>query len=332
MPRRRTAKSLRFESTAESWFRGAHWSDCYPANSDPASLRRAVAIINPDGLFGGDRLRHCSNAAQLHWPRFFLASDGFGRLELNYHKITATAYTSFNPVPSEQELWSYVKEYIENFLLFPYSFEGQAWGQWDTLPEYLPRYKRASDRRSPVPPELDFSEWKRRYRTESKTLPKCFGNFPETFLHGVGVEKGLGLSREGKTPCASASDARDGDAGSPLSFSLFQPDAQRTDPREAWWEAFWSAYSKLRNRDKKRARTAFLRAVTNQAVFEQVMGALDQQTPEMTRRSPEHRPHASTWLNARRWEDGDGEAPKVGGESTVMAEVLRRIEEKEKTA
>jgi hypothetical protein len=42
-----------------------------------------VAIIDPEGLFGGDRLRRCSNVAQLHWPRLFLGSDGFARLENN---------------------------------------------------------------------------------------------------------------------------------------------------------------------------------------------------------------------------------------------------------
>ena len=41
-----------------------------------------MAIIDREGLFGGDRLRRCSNAAQLHWPRLFLAADGFARLEI----------------------------------------------------------------------------------------------------------------------------------------------------------------------------------------------------------------------------------------------------------
>jgi hypothetical protein len=54
-----------------------------------------MSIIDADGLFSGDRLRRCSTAAQLHWPRLFLASDGFGRLELNYHKVVARAYATF---------------------------------------------------------------------------------------------------------------------------------------------------------------------------------------------------------------------------------------------
>jgi hypothetical protein len=71
-----------------------------------------MAIINLDGLFSGDRLRRCSNTAQLHWPRLSLASDGFGRLEVNYHKIVSRAYSTFKPAPSERELLGYVQEYI----------------------------------------------------------------------------------------------------------------------------------------------------------------------------------------------------------------------------
>ena len=56
-----------------------------------------MSIIDPSGLFGGDRLRRCSNVAQLHWPRLFLASDGFARLEMNYARIIGRAYPTFNP-------------------------------------------------------------------------------------------------------------------------------------------------------------------------------------------------------------------------------------------
>ena len=97
-----------------------------------------MAIIDPRGLFGGDRLRRCSNAAQLHWPRLFLASDGFGRLEINYALIVGKAYPTFKPFPSETELHSIIQEYAKNFLLFMYEVRGQIWGQWDTKSELLP--------------------------------------------------------------------------------------------------------------------------------------------------------------------------------------------------
>src|SRR5262249_4709840 len=127
-----------------------------------------MAIIDASGLFSGNRLRRCSIAAQLHWPRLFLASDGFGRLELNYHKVISRAYPTFTPTPSEEELQGYLQEYMRNYLLFVYEWDGQLWGQWDTPKEFLPKYKTAIDRRSPIPPEPEFSKWKKHYRTETK--------------------------------------------------------------------------------------------------------------------------------------------------------------------
>ena len=156
-----------------------------------------MAIIDPDGLFGGDRLRKCSNLAQLHWPRFFLASDGFGRIEINYAKIVGRAYITFNPLPAHEELFQYVREYVQNFLLFPYQCAGQQWGQWDTKLEYLPRYKTATDRKSPLPDPQAFSVWKKRYISEYRQLPKCFGNLSEGFHADVlGVEEAVVVVEE----------------------------------------------------------------------------------------------------------------------------------------
>src|SRR5579872_6063022 len=157
-----------------------------------------MAIIDPEGLFGGDRLRRCSNAAQLHWPRLFLASNGFGRLEINYARIVGRAYSTFSPIPTDAELQTWIQEYCANWLLFLYEVNGQLWGQWDTPKELLPRYKSAADRRSPDPPESEFREWKRLYRAKDKAFRKCFGNFSEKFqrgVRGVGVGEGVG---EGK--------------------------------------------------------------------------------------------------------------------------------------
>jgi hypothetical protein len=72
-------------------------------------------------------------------------------------------------------------EFATNHLLFVYGFEGQVWGQWDTPLENLPRYKTASDRRSPAPPEPAFTEWKAAYRDSRKAFPKSFSNLSEAF-------------------------------------------------------------------------------------------------------------------------------------------------------
>jgi hypothetical protein len=150
-----------------------------------------VLIIDPSGLFNGDRLRRCTDVAQLHWPRLFLASNGFGRLEINYARIAGRAYGSFQRIPSETELQAILQEYIKACLLFPYTLDGQLWGAWDAKPECMPRYKTSDDRRSPIPPEPAFSGWKKAYRNDSKSFPKSFGKISEAFplvVVDVGVD------------------------------------------------------------------------------------------------------------------------------------------------
>ena len=272
-----------------------------------------MSIIDPEGLFGGDRLRRCSNVAQLHWPRLFLASDGFARFEINYARIIGRAYPTFNPVPIEAELQTCLQEYADNSLLFLYEVGGQVWGQWDTRKELLPRYKTAADRRSPIPPEPAFTEWKRLYRERNKAFPKCFGNLSETFQHGVGVGVGVG-----KNICASA----DGNARQGAFPSIDNPPFETTEPgalfpveaahrtkttreltteQEAWFGQWWAEY--WLHKAKKAAREAFRKQVLTAGRFLQVMTATKAQKPEMLTRERDKRPHGATWLNGERWED-----------------------------
>jgi hypothetical protein len=124
-----------------------------------------VSIIDPDGLFNGDRLRKCSNAARLYWPYLFLVSNGFGRFEVNYSKIVARAFSGFSPVPSQHEIERLILEYKSNYLLFLYpSPDGNLWGQWDTRQTLLKKHKTASDKRSPAPDPAEFENWREEYR------------------------------------------------------------------------------------------------------------------------------------------------------------------------
>src|SRR5437764_146102 len=100
-----------------------------------------MIVIDPEGLFGGDRLRNCSTEAQLHWPRLLLASDGFGRIEFNYLRIAARAYATFRTPPTEAELHQYFDEFAKNYLIFVYESDGRLWGQWDCPEKFLPRFK-----------------------------------------------------------------------------------------------------------------------------------------------------------------------------------------------
>ena len=270
-----------------------------------------MAVIDPVGLFGGDRLRRCSNAAQLHWPRLFLASDGFGRLEMNYARIVGRAYPTFNPIPSETELQSFIQEYARNYLLFLFEVDGRLWGQWDTRRELLPRYKTSQDRRSPIPPEPAFSEWKRSYREQSTAFPKSFGKIPAGFLHGVGIGEGVGE----KHSCSSDNE-RDRKLCSidepPFdTLELLRDPEQRDAPaksptwglkekQSAFREGFWPLWP--RKVAKAVAEKAWCREATSPAKADKIIEAVRAQLPRLSA-DLMFCPYPTTWLNQKRYED-----------------------------
>jgi hypothetical protein len=281
-----------------------------------------VAIIDPSGLFGGDRLRRCSNAAQLHWPRLYLASDGFGRLEINYARIVGRAYSTFNPIPSEADLQSFIQEYVNTFLLFPYEVGAQLWGQWDTRAELLPRYKTAADRRSPIPPEPAFSKWKQMYRTQQKAFPKSFGKISATFLHGGGVGEGVGniktCSPGGeRQPILPSLDNLPFDTLDELPAA--PPPAVPSTKNSNWGpkekirvfrERFWPAWPrKVARADAERA---WVKHATTPEIAEKIVKAAKDQTAMLTGDGLKFCPYPASWLNARRYLDDPGEAPLNG--------------------
>lgn len=122
-----------------------------------------MAIIDPDGLFEGERLARCSDAAQLYWQRLFIASNGYGRLELSYTAILSKVFRHFRNPPAEEQLWSIFEELAENYLVILYEADGVWWAQFVTSNKYLPRYKTMRDEQSPVPPEELAEHARRRY-------------------------------------------------------------------------------------------------------------------------------------------------------------------------
>lgn len=277
-----------------------------------------MAIIDPDGLFGGDRLRGCSDLARLLWPYLYLASNGYGRLELNRHRIVARCFSDFGQPPSEPQLIDVLEEYQRNRLLFVYEVGGQLWGAWDTPSKSLPDYKTARDRKSPAPPEPEFSQWRKAYRDQKTPLAKLCPNisqkFSENFPLGVGIGIGKGLNTcASQEPDARVCAAQISTDDPP--FVTTEPDAlfpvapqgraARSKSLESqqveWLEEFMAIF--WRKKDRKRAWTAFKRHVKTLARFEQVMAAVRAQTPEMLSREERHRPYAATWLNGERWED-----------------------------
>ena len=305
-----------------------------------------MAIIDPSGLFNGDRLRHCSDAAQLHWPRLFLASDGFGRLEINHARIIGHAYPTFQAPPSQAELQAFIHEYSKNHLLFLYEVDGRLWGQWDTRSEFLPRYKTTADRRSPIPPDPAFAEWKKRYREENKSFPKCCGNISETFHAGVygvgvGVGEGIGVGVEKTNTCAAPKNGAACVSVDSPPFDTLEPDpppekrkrrkaskeltAQQSTAFDAWWQLYPKQVSIAR------AKTAFAKRVTAELV-PVVMAATRAQLAPGGRLNPDDQqyiPYPSTWLNGEEWNNSAATRPqKRSASMEAVIEAARRNEDR----
>jgi hypothetical protein len=118
-----------------------------------------MAVIDTAGLFGGKRLRGCSPMARLHWPYLFLLSNGYARIELDFQALSYQFASFGDDAPTSAQIQTYFAEYAKNHLVFLYEGDGQRWAQWDTRRSYLKDFKTASDRKSPHPPEPEYSRW-----------------------------------------------------------------------------------------------------------------------------------------------------------------------------
>lgn len=127
-----------------------------------------MKLIDPQGLFAGDRFSQCSDLARLYWPFFWCVSNGFGRLELSFAKISE-AFRRFHQPPDERAFWGFIAEYQKAHLLFVYEVDGAYWGQWDSDARYLPRWKTADDKASPSPDETAYNKWLTEYTDRKRT-------------------------------------------------------------------------------------------------------------------------------------------------------------------
>jgi hypothetical protein len=157
-----------------------------------------MAIIDPDGLFSGERLAACSDLAQLYWPRFFLAANGCARLELSYKSLVSRVFGNFHKIPQSSEIWAIFREYEQTFLCVLYETEAGAWWcQFATSEKFLPKYKKTRDEMSPAPPadlmekhRKGYLEWKRSKSFQNQSFQKI----PESFgSEGVGIGVGIGV-------------------------------------------------------------------------------------------------------------------------------------------
>jgi hypothetical protein len=161
-----------------------------------------MAIIDPEGLFHGERLAACSDIAQLYWPRFFLAANGFARMELSYSSIISKIFGNFRKAPEAADIWSVFEEYARHCLVILYEHEGVWWAQFHTSSKYLPRYTTTRDRKSPSPTaqalerhQAEYIKWKSANSVKNESFRKNqvdFGKFLQE-RSGVGVGEGEGV-------------------------------------------------------------------------------------------------------------------------------------------
>src|SRR6185312_14617833 len=128
-----------------------------------------MPVIDPNGIFDGDRINSCSVMAQLFYPRMLCASNGYGRILISYRSIIAKAFPrwSHQQIPEESILLGYFQEYARKRLIFLYESNGQIWGQWDAKKNTFGKYQTNEDKRSPEPPEAEFSKWQEDNRKHS---------------------------------------------------------------------------------------------------------------------------------------------------------------------
>jgi len=126
-------------------------------------------MIDPESLIHGERIRACSDEAQLHFPRLLAASNSYGRLHMKVQRIIAAVYADFVSPPSKEQVTKWLKEYHDHFLLFVYKApDGSLWGQWDVPKAMLGKYRKKRDQNSPAPPAQEFREFKERYLSASR--------------------------------------------------------------------------------------------------------------------------------------------------------------------
>jgi len=269
-----------------------------------------MVIIDPEGMFCGDRMAKLSDQAKLHWPWLFLASNGYGRLEINYRLLRSRVFGAFVKPPTEEQFMSLIREYHDAYLLFLYVENNQMWGQWDTSEKFLPRYKTASDDKSPAPPQDEWVAWREEYAAARCEEVPDISTFSEKFrgsrniskkFQQVGVGVGADVEAGANNKCAS------GDAPVDQPAAGTKRGIPESERRQWFEEMFWpNVWHKI---GKGAARSAFLRKVKTVEDRDKVLAAAKTQGPSILERGS--RPgcsilHPATWLNQERYDDEDG--------------------------
>jgi hypothetical protein len=318
-----------------------------------------MAIIDQEGLFKGKRLRKCSADARWRWPYLFLLSNGYARIELDY-ECMADEFSSFREfAPTPDELRKAFAEFQANHLIFFYTFNDQAWGQWDTRRSLLKEYKTAGDKGSPAPPEPEYRRWLIEQHgndwtdfhwnkdipqgtsdTDSpKTLPNIDQALPKVFQQieaepcgvGVGVGGGVGegIGKESK-PLAHSANERgrvDSDDGSAVNTSKSKRLAAAR--RGLLVENLYSRYPRKIAKDAafKAIEKAIVLAAKHDFPGDEKAAAdwlgsrvdLYARSPQAHQPDKSKVPYPASWFNGARYDDDEAEWSFVVGANKSTA-------------
>jgi hypothetical protein len=273
-----------------------------------------MKLIDPDGLFEGDRFKDVSDEARLFWPHFWCASNGYGRIELNPAKIIGRAFSGFRTPPTIDKFWSLIGEYQTAFLLFVYESSGQFWGQWATSEKFLPRHKRSEDEASPKPDSSELNAWREAYIEQKRAKSNAI-NIRENVAEILQKRRRentapfLPVERSVVECCIEersrgTDNARASDPRPPIAADLDGQASQRFDE-------FWSLYPRKQGKDTAcRLWVSFVTTANENAVFECLTRYLA--SDEVSRgiiSNPDR------WINSQHRDGWSGDWPAKSGAS-----------------
>lgn len=291
-----------------------------------------MAYIDPEGMFGGDRMALLSDEAKWMWPWLWCASNTVGRVELNYRTMIDTAFRQFRTQPTEQEFWDCVSEFHECYLMYVFkSDNGQVWGQWDVADKYLPKYKTRADNRTPAPIVADFLGWKKGYsdRKQNAISGKCrvlnilekLENFQKISNISEGEKDFQHFARRGEERKGVKTYCPPNGVPEPEPTELFTPeptepevpkvhDKWLSDAHDHWYDhCYWN---KKKREDSRKAFSKRVRQLVRDTAaspehaveFLNTQARLDRKRFEFTDDwSWRQNLHPTTWLNGKLWED-----------------------------
>jgi len=175
-----------------------------------------MAVIDPNGLFEGQRLRACSDIAQNYYPRLYCAANGYARLELDVQAIIRLYFRFYTHIPTVDDIVAVFEEYVTNYLAFIYQSEGRVFVQFATKAKFLPRRKTREDNRIPPPPpeaveafNQGYIRWKaeQAHKEQSLEVNEFLKKISEKNCHGTCIGEGIGMnaheSESKREECAS---------------------------------------------------------------------------------------------------------------------------------